>query len=244
MAKSKNNVVTYGLSGKIGDLLIFRQKDGQTIVAKRPQQSGKVSDKQLEQRARFQQAIFYGKTAIESPETLALYKAATTKGLTPFNVAVADFLNAPDIVHVNLSGYAGNVGDKILVDATDDFAVTSVTVKIVNENGTVEEGQAEHGVGYRWTYTATQENTDTATSKIVVSATDMPGNVTESESPRICRRAWLRFSRLPQSWSNPSHTLVIPKTTTRRIARCYGRGCRGDQPERIKGAGVEKRGKR
>jgi hypothetical protein len=54
MAKSKNNVVTFGLSGKIGDLLVFRQRDGQTIVAKVPQQSGKVSEKQKMQRKRFQ----------------------------------------------------------------------------------------------------------------------------------------------------------------------------------------------
>jgi hypothetical protein len=37
MAKQKGNVVTYGLSGKIGDLLVFRQKDDQTIVSKIPE---------------------------------------------------------------------------------------------------------------------------------------------------------------------------------------------------------------
>ena len=116
---------------------------------------------------------------MESPETLARYKAATTKGSTPFNVAVADFLNAPDIVRVYPSGY---VGDKILVDATDDFAVTSVTVKIVNENGTVEEGTPS-------TASATGESTPprgrTTTPRHAKSSsrpTDMPGNVTESES--------------------------------------------------------------
>jgi hypothetical protein len=181
MAKSKNNVVTYGLSGKVGDLLLFRQRHGQTVVAKIPKQSGKVSEKQLKQRHRFQQAVFYGKMAINSPETAELYKTAATGGKTPFNVAVADFMNAPDIVHVDLSGYAGGAGDVILVDATDDFAVKSVTVKIVNGNGTVEEGQADYTAGCRWTYTATQDNSDTATSKITVTASDLPGNVTESE---------------------------------------------------------------
>ena len=181
MAKSKHNVVTHGLSGKIGDLLVFRQRHGQTVVSKMPQSEAKVSEKQAEHRARFQQAVFYGKAAVASPELASLYKAAAKKGLTPFNVAVADFLNAPDIVHVDLSKYEGNPGDTILVDATDDFAVESVTVKIVNENGVVEEGAATRGVGYRWTYTATQNNEDTATSRITVAATDLPGNVTESE---------------------------------------------------------------
>jgi hypothetical protein len=33
MAKSKNNAVTRGLSGKAGDLLVFRRRDGKTVVA-------------------------------------------------------------------------------------------------------------------------------------------------------------------------------------------------------------------
>jgi hypothetical protein len=32
MAKQTGNVVTHGLSGKIGDLLVFRRKDGKTIL--------------------------------------------------------------------------------------------------------------------------------------------------------------------------------------------------------------------
>jgi hypothetical protein len=33
MAKSQNNVITHGLSGKIGDLLVFSQRGGKTIVS-------------------------------------------------------------------------------------------------------------------------------------------------------------------------------------------------------------------
>jgi hypothetical protein len=38
MAKQSGNVVTFGLSGKVGDLLIFRQVDGKTVVSKVPEQ--------------------------------------------------------------------------------------------------------------------------------------------------------------------------------------------------------------
>lgn len=38
MAKSKNNVVTHGLSGKIGDMLVFSQRNGQTIVGMAPKE--------------------------------------------------------------------------------------------------------------------------------------------------------------------------------------------------------------
>ena len=183
MATQKNNVVTYGLSGKVGDLLVFRQRDGQTVVSKVPQQSGKVSDKQKAQRRRFQEAVFYAKGAMETPELAELYATGAKKGKKPYTVAVADFLNAPDIHEVNLSAYHGAEGDTIQVSASDDFAVRNVTVKIVNADGdTVEEGEAVHKVGILWIYTATKEVNDLAGSKIIVSAFDIPGNVSNEEN--------------------------------------------------------------
>jgi hypothetical protein len=182
MAKSNNNVVTYGLSGKIGDLLVFRQRDGKTIVSKMPEKSKTVSDKQKAQRKRFQQAVIYGKAAVDAPDTGELYKAAAKKqkGKTPINVAVADFFNAPDIEHVDLSGYAGNVGDRIRINASDDFAVKSVHVRIANADGSlVEKGEAAQSGGNLWIYTATQNNENLNGDKIVISASDLPGNVTE-----------------------------------------------------------------
>jgi hypothetical protein len=181
MAKSKNNVITYGLSGKIGDLLVFRQIDGKTVVSKMPQQSGKASAKQKAQRKRFQQAVIYGKAATESPETGELYKKAAKKGLKPMNVAVADFLNAPDIEHIDLSGYAGMAGNLIRITASDDFMVKTVSVKIINQSGTIEEGNATQSEGLQWLYMATQANENLETTKIIVSASDMPGNITEEE---------------------------------------------------------------
>ena len=41
MAKQGYNVVTHGTSGKIGDLLVFRQRDGKTIISKIPQKRKK-----------------------------------------------------------------------------------------------------------------------------------------------------------------------------------------------------------
>ena len=181
MARSKNNVITFGLSGKIGDVLVFRQMSGETIVSKVPKKSSKVSAKQKKQRKRFQQAVIYGKAAVESPETGELYRAAQKKGKRPMNVAIADFLNAPDIEHVDLSGYAGSVGDRIVVSASDDFMVKSVKVKIINADGILEEGEATQGDGLQWIYTASQENSSVGQSKILISVSDLPGNVTEEE---------------------------------------------------------------
>jgi hypothetical protein len=63
MAKSKNNVVTYGLSGKVGDLLIFRQVGGKTVVSQAVERTDAATEKQKEQRKRFQRAVIYARVA-------------------------------------------------------------------------------------------------------------------------------------------------------------------------------------
>jgi hypothetical protein len=182
MAKSKGNVVTHGLSGKIGDMLVFRQVNGQTIVSKIPEQSKFVSEKQLAQRLIFQQAVFYGRTVIIAPETKDLYATAAKKekGKSAFNIAVADYCNAPNIDNVDLSEYTGNAGDKIRIIASDNFVVKSVNVRITNADGSlVEEGEAVQNLGNTWIFTATQVNENLEGDKIVVSASDLPGNVAQ-----------------------------------------------------------------
>jgi hypothetical protein len=184
MAKSKKNVITHGLSGKIGDLLVFRQIDGQTVVSQMPKRSRKkASEKQSAHRRRFQQAVLYAQIAIESPETGELYKSAAEKtGKKSFNIAVADFFNAPDIENIDLSEYCGNVGDRIRIIARDDFAVKAVTVRITNSDGSlVEEGEAVHSVSALWIYTATRDNENLEGDKIVVTASDLPGNLSSEE---------------------------------------------------------------
>jgi hypothetical protein len=182
MAQSKNNVITHGLSGKVGDILVFRQRYGKTIVSKIPEQSKPASEKQIQHRKRFQKAVIYAKTAIVANETAELYKKAAQKGRIPLNVAVADFFNAPDIDTVDLSAYTGAAGDEIRIIVTDDFAVKSVHVQISNADGSlVEEGDAVNSAGDLWIYTATVNNENMEGDRIVIIASDLPGNVTEKQ---------------------------------------------------------------
>jgi hypothetical protein len=53
----------------------------------------------------------------------AAYAAKAKKGWTAYNAAVADFLNAPDIDTIDLSGYTGQPGDPIRIIVTDDYKV-------------------------------------------------------------------------------------------------------------------------
>jgi hypothetical protein len=181
MAKQKGNVVTHGLSGKIGDLLVFRQRAGKTVVAKMPAVSHKVTAAQLVQQRKFQYAVLYAGGVATDPELSKAYAMKTKPGQTFRNLAVADYLRAPDIEVIDLSGYHGKPGDVIRIEVTDDFAVREVKVVITNPDGTVvEEGFAKpEPAGYEWTYTATATNDDLSGDRIDVFASDTPGNIAE-----------------------------------------------------------------
>ncbi len=182
MAESKNNIITHGLSGKVGDLIVFSQRNGKTIVSRAPRDKiTEDTQNQKEHKRKFQRAILYSKGVMSNPDTKEEYaeKADRSKGITVHNVAVADFLNAPDIDSIDASAYTGKIGDTIRIVALDDFAVKMVTVKIENADGSlVEEGEAIDN-GAEWIYTATANNADLSGDKITVTATDNPDNMTE-----------------------------------------------------------------
>lgn len=177
MAQSKNNIITHGLSGKVGDIIVFSQRGGKTIVSKAPRKrTGEDSEKQKEQQAKFQQAVLYGKSVIADPTQKELYEST---GKRAYNVAVADMLNAPKIEKIDLTSYTGQIGDTIKIRVMDDFAVTSVKVIIENSDGSlVEQGNATLQ-GIDWVYTATATNPDLNGDKIIIQATDTPANLSE-----------------------------------------------------------------
>ena len=182
MAESKNNIITHGLSGKVGDLIVFSQRNGKTIVSRAPKdKTVEDTQKQKDHKRKFQRAILYSKVVMNDPKTKEHYDthADHAKGITAHNVAVADLLNAPDIDSIDVSAYTGKVGDVIKIVALDDFEVKMVTVKIENEDGSlVEEGGAIDN-GAEWIYTATEKNPDLSGDKITITATDNPANLTQ-----------------------------------------------------------------
>ena len=184
MAQSKNNVITHGMSGKIGDLIVFRTVNGKTIVANKPaERKGELSEGQKSNQKRFQQATIYAKSAVADPALKDEYKEAAKEGLSSYNVALADFMHAPDISEVNVSKYNGKAGGTISISATDDFKVVEVFVTILNQDGTlVEEGFAKQSSGgIEWIYTATANNDSLTGDKIIIRASDLPGNTTKAE---------------------------------------------------------------
>jgi len=186
MAEVKKNPFTKGLSGAVGDYMVFRRVGKQTIVSTAPVHSGEVSEKQKDVRERFQMATIYAKAAIEDPTLKEQYDAKATKSKyrSGYHVAVADFFHAPEIEEIDIGEYTGAVGSKIRIRVFDDFKVQVVKVEIYNQDGSlVEQGQANNNTHpLDWFYTATVDNPQLAGDRIVIKAIDYPGNISEQET--------------------------------------------------------------
>jgi len=79
MAKVKNNIITEGLSGKLGDQLIVKQYAYGTVMSKYPDMSNvKFNDKQKAAQEQFRQSCIYAKSINDDP----VLRAAAEKRLT------------------------------------------------------------------------------------------------------------------------------------------------------------------
>lgn len=182
MAKVGKNIVTPGFRGKLGDIIVFRRRWGKTIVTTTPEKTAhELTAAQKKHRHLFQNAILYGKNAVADPIKNAAYKGEAKDGQSAYNVAVADFLNAPSFDEVDVSKYNGQPGSTIKILVTDDFKVIEVQVEIYNGDGVLVESGAtiQPKDKVDWIYTATKANASTDGDKIVIKASDIPGNITE-----------------------------------------------------------------
>ncbi|MDR2121337.1 MAG: hypothetical protein LBP64_10775, partial [Tannerella sp.] len=179
--KQKGNVVTHGLSGQIGGMLVFRQRAGRTIVSKMPEMGKEATEAQLANRRKFQRATLYSTGVMSDPKLAEAYASKAKPGQSARNVAVADFFHAPDIETIDVTDYRGLPGDVIRIEVTDDFMVKEVKVEIYRSDGAlVEEGYAvQEPVGYEWKYVAKVENLTQEGERIEVFASDLPGNISE-----------------------------------------------------------------
>lgn len=178
MAKVRNNIVIKGLSGSLGDQLVVKQdKGGRTIVAVKPEfdENHVFTEAQKEVQENFREATAYAKAA----KTNEVYtdKAEGT-ARSSYNVAVADWFHAPEILEIDVSAWSGAAGQVIRVKAMDDVQVTQVNVVITDNAGTVsEQGQAVLSDGLWWNYTTTASAPQNP--RIVATARDLPGHIAE-----------------------------------------------------------------
>lgn len=185
MAKIKVNPILEQIRGQVGDL-VFKRYGDKVILSRKPDTEGRqVTEGQSAARGRFREASVYGKLVMADAESKGVYeKAAAAKGQPVFSLIMADFLNAPSVDEVDLSGYRGQIGDLIAIRAHDDFQVVGVHVLIERQDGQViEQGDASE-TGGRWHYTATQAVPTGTTVRITVTAKDRPGGKGETQQEK------------------------------------------------------------
>jgi hypothetical protein len=170
MAKVIDNILVRGLSGKLGDQVVFRRlRDGRTIVCNKPDFSHrKLSKDQKEHHKRFQAAAAYAREASRTNPMYAKLAEGTMKNA--YNVALGDWFHAPVIQRLERRGKV------IRVQATDDAMVASVQVMILDKKGkVVEKGEAIRKKGDWWEYTPASQG------KVILEARDLAGNVGRGE---------------------------------------------------------------
>lgn len=180
MAKVENNVILHGVSGKLGDNVVFRKlKNGKILMVNKPKR--RKGNSELQQKAidHFKEAMDYATAQMKDPERKALYEKGINDDQTSAHaVAKNDWFNAPVIKDITADNYTGAPGEMIRVWATDDFRVESVTVAIFGADGSVvETGSAVlRGKKGLWRMTTTIQNPQVDGTIVGVEVKDYAGN--------------------------------------------------------------------
>jgi len=178
MAESKNNYVMFGMSGKLGKLLVFRQRGGKTFAMAVPNRTAAFTEEQLEIQSKFKEAASWARGILKNPEERKFYNSQATGGQSAFNMAIADWFTDPEIKEIDTIDYTGVVGSVIKIGVIDIIKVQSMKVSITTANGTLlEEGSAVFDANsQQWLYAAIQNNATLIGTLIKATATDKPGN--------------------------------------------------------------------
>ena len=180
MVKIKGNLLLEGLIGALNKQMVIKQYGKTTVISAYPDMSRVVkTEKQKKENSRFREAMAYAKQQMADPVSKAEYKAKAKDLQKPHNVAIADFYHPPEVKSIDASACKGNVGDLLIVHATDDFKVVKVTVEISINGQLSETGDAVQKSKWKWAYTLQHEYIPSSAISITARAWDKPGNMAE-----------------------------------------------------------------
>jgi hypothetical protein len=181
MAKVTNNPTTGDLEGTLGGLVFYMRK-GTHCARRRPVRRKKFTSAEKKNQSRFGQASAFAKTVLNDAAQKARYEQAAkaTKGSAQ-NLAVSDFMHAPNLAEIDLSDYTGQSGESIRVRA-EEGVLGAVAVKVIiadSGKSPVEQGAATlEDNGPWWSYTTQKQVSEDQPLWITITATDQPGNKT------------------------------------------------------------------
>ena len=168
-----------GASGMLGNVVVYRQFRGQTLLCNRPEKPRCITPHQQRMKARFLEAVAFAKRQIADPVTKALYQPdADSKFTSAYAAALADYLKRPVIDDVDVSGYKGKEGDAIIVKASDIANTLTVMVSVRDKNGVViEQGEASPAIRKPvYVFRSSKQKDSIKGCTICVNVKDRPGN--------------------------------------------------------------------
>lgn len=187
MGLIKNNILLRGVRGMLGETIVIRKTGSQLQMANRPDRQAKATPKQQAIQDKFRTAAKYAKQQMSDNAAKALYATGITESKKSARiVAVSDYLNPPKVHFIGTSGYMGDAGNTIVVNATDDFMVTRLEVTIKASDGTIlETGLAVKDADINkvdsWFYVTKENNPSLPGTTILAVAYDRPGNTDTME---------------------------------------------------------------
>ena len=202
MAYLKSNPLVGELRGKIGDLTITKYGD-KYVVKKLPERKHRLpTTAQVPVRQNLVNANAYWRRVKAQPDLKAVYVlAARLQNKRAIDLAKSDFLNAPVVTDIDLSGYIGQPAGIIRVKAEDELDAASVRVRVLELEGTViEEGDAALGAnpegrkpkaevnkpGGSWAYSSRVAVAAGKAVVIEVTVADRAGNETVKRVDHVC----------------------------------------------------------
>lgn len=183
MAQVKNNIIIQDVSGAIGKQIVLKCVNGKTILSKMPSMPTTRTPKQKAQSKRFKNASSYAKKSLLNPLLKELYTTeAKRRGIiNAYNMALSDYMKAPEIKFVDTSAYTGSqIKEPITIEVNDNFKVVEVRVTISHSDKIIEEGNAIFTKDL-WQYFTTTLNKTLTGTKITITAIDRPQNASIEE---------------------------------------------------------------
>jgi hypothetical protein len=175
-----NSLLIQSISGAIGDLVFYRDADGNLIVQHKGERTAPLSQKQLARHELFRLASAYGNRVKMDPALSAEYRPLCRGRMRPYHAGLRDFLTPPKIGGIDLQSFTGQPGQLICIVATDDSRVVSVQVLIRHaaNNAIIEQGPAGLSViADQWLYTTTTVIARGTPILVEATAADRPGNL-------------------------------------------------------------------
>jgi hypothetical protein len=156
MAIVTNNPLVNGLSGMLGQTLVFKNLRGKTIVAGRPRPAKTQSEQQRQNRSKFRQAAAWAKTVLRDPQKEAYYQQKARKLHLPnaYTAAITDYMRRPQLKAISrreqTSTYVVRKKDFALQSGVLRVSPTEETTLSVNQQGELVFTLCEEGLQQGW----------------------------------------------------------------------------------------------